>query len=123
VTKYSKGMLQRIGLAQAMLGRPELVFLDEPTDGVVPIGRHQIRELIRDLRRRGTTVFLNSHPPARGGADLRSRRHHAPRPRPAAGHHRAVRDAVRADRALLDVRFVTGPLDAAAGPPWPRSAR
>jgi ABC-2 type transport system ATP-binding protein len=60
-TKYSKGMLQRIGVAQAMLGEPRLVLLDEPTDGVDPIGRHQIRGLIRELSRGGTTVFVNSH--------------------------------------------------------------
>jgi ABC-2 type transport system ATP-binding protein len=61
VKKYSKGMLQRIGLAQALLGEPALVFLDEPTDGVDPIGRRQIRDLLSELRARGTTVFLNSH--------------------------------------------------------------
>jgi len=60
-TKYSKGMLQRIGLAQAMLGQPRLIVLDEPTDGVDPIGRHQIRELVRELSHAGTTVFVNSH--------------------------------------------------------------
>jgi ABC-2 type transport system ATP-binding protein len=60
-TKYSKGMLQRIGLAQAMLGQPRLIVLDEPTDGVDPIGRHQIRELVRTLSQAGTTVFVNSH--------------------------------------------------------------
>ncbi len=114
VTKYSKGMLQRIGLAQAMLGRPELVFLDEPTDGVDPIGRHQIRELIRDLRRRGTTVFLNSHLllEVEQICDHVAIMHHGRVLQQ--GTIDAVRDAVRADRALLDVRFVTGPLDAAA---------
>jgi ABC-2 type transport system ATP-binding protein len=61
VSKYSKGMLQRIGIAQAMLGKPHLVFLDEPTDGLDPLGRHQMRELIRELGRSGTTVFINSH--------------------------------------------------------------
>jgi ABC-2 type transport system ATP-binding protein len=60
-TKYSKGMLQRVGMAQAMLGEPRLVFLDEPTDGVDPIGRHQMRELVRGMSRAGTTVFVNSH--------------------------------------------------------------
>jgi ABC-2 type transport system ATP-binding protein len=59
--EYSKGMCQRIGLAQALLGDPELVFLDEPTSGLDPFGRRLVRDLIRDLRSRGTTVFLNSH--------------------------------------------------------------
>lgn len=58
---YSKGMLQRVGLAQALLNRPELVFLDEPTSGLDPVGRRQVREVIHLLREQGTTVFLNSH--------------------------------------------------------------
>lgn len=58
---YSKGMLQRVGLAQALLNRPALVFLDEPTSGLDPVGRRLVRDIIRDLRREGTTVFLNSH--------------------------------------------------------------
>jgi ABC-2 type transport system ATP-binding protein len=58
---YSKGMLQRIGLAQALLNDPELVFLDEPTSGLDPVGRRLVRDIIRDLRQRGATVFLNSH--------------------------------------------------------------
>jgi ABC-2 type transport system ATP-binding protein len=59
--EYSKGMQQRVGLAQALIHEPELVFLDEPTDGVDPVGRAAIREVIADQRRRGVTVFLNSH--------------------------------------------------------------
>ncbi len=59
--KYSKGMMQRIGLAQALLNQPEVIFLDEPTDGVDPLGRKEIRELIKHLRDNGTTVFINSH--------------------------------------------------------------
>jgi ABC-2 type transport system ATP-binding protein len=59
--EYSKGMKQRIGLAQALLGEPEIVFLDEPTSGLDPFGRLLVRDVIRDLRDRGTTVFLNSH--------------------------------------------------------------
>jgi ABC-2 type transport system ATP-binding protein len=59
--EYSKGMLQRIGLAQALLNYPELVILDEPTSGLDPVGRRLVRDIIRDLRREGTTVFLNSH--------------------------------------------------------------
>lgn len=58
---FSKGMLQRIGLAQALLNNPELVILDEPTSGLDPVGRRLVRDIIRDLRARGTTVFLNSH--------------------------------------------------------------
>ncbi|MGD9030504.1 MAG: ABC transporter ATP-binding protein, partial [Anaerolineae bacterium] len=58
---FSKGMLQRIGLAQALLNEPELVLLDEPTSGLDPVGRRLVRDIIRDLRKRGTTVFLNSH--------------------------------------------------------------
>jgi ABC-2 type transport system ATP-binding protein len=59
--EYSKGMKQRAGLAQALLGDPELVFLDEPTSGLDPLGRRLVRDVIRDLKGRGTTVFLNSH--------------------------------------------------------------
>lgn len=58
---FSKGMLQRIGLAQALLNDPELVLLDEPTSGLDPVGRRLVRDIIHDLRRGGTTVFLNSH--------------------------------------------------------------
>jgi ABC-2 type transport system ATP-binding protein len=59
--EFSKGMLQRIGLAQALLNKPDLVILDEPTSGLDPVGRRLVRDIIRDLRKRGTTVFLNSH--------------------------------------------------------------
>jgi ABC-2 type transport system ATP-binding protein len=58
---FSKGMLQRIGLAQALLNKPDLVFLDEPTSGLDPVGRRLVRDIIHDLRRKGTCVFLNSH--------------------------------------------------------------
>jgi len=58
---FSKGMLQRIGLAQALLNNPRLVFLDEPTSGLDPVGRRLVRDIIHGLRERGTTVFLNSH--------------------------------------------------------------
>ena len=58
---YSKGMLQRIGLAQALINEPRLVVLDEPTAGVDPAGSRQIRDLIVDLRRRGITILLSSH--------------------------------------------------------------
>jgi ABC-2 type transport system ATP-binding protein len=58
---FSKGMLQRIGLAQALIHEPELIFLDEPTSGLDPMGRHLVRDIIRQQRARGATVFLNSH--------------------------------------------------------------
>ena len=58
---FSKGMLQRIGLAQALLNQPALVFLDEPTSGLDPVGRILVRDIIRELRKQGTCVFLNSH--------------------------------------------------------------
>lgn len=58
---YSKGMTQRAGLAQALLNRPQVVFLDEPTSGLDPLGRLLVRDVIRELRSEGTTVFLNSH--------------------------------------------------------------
>jgi ABC-2 type transport system ATP-binding protein len=54
-------MLQRVGLAQAMLNQPELIFLDEPTSGLDPLGRRLVRDIIYQLRDAGTTVFLNSH--------------------------------------------------------------
>jgi ABC-2 type transport system ATP-binding protein len=59
--EYSKGMLQRVGLAQALINDPALVFLDEPTSGLDPLGRLLVRDLLGELRARGTTVFLNSH--------------------------------------------------------------
>jgi ABC-2 type transport system ATP-binding protein len=58
---YSKGMQQRLGLATAVLGRPDLVILDEPTSALDPIGRREVRDIIRALRDRGTAVLLNSH--------------------------------------------------------------
>jgi len=58
---YSKGMLQRVGLAQALLNEPDLVFLDEPTSGLDPVGRRLVRDIIGEQRDRGATVFLNSH--------------------------------------------------------------
>jgi len=59
--EFSKGMLQRIGLAQALIHAPELIFLDEPTSGLDPMGRRLVRDVIRAQRERGATVFLNSH--------------------------------------------------------------
>lgn len=59
--KYSKGMLQRVGLAQALMHAPKLLVLDEPSDGVDPVGRKQIREVLHALEQQGVTIFLNSH--------------------------------------------------------------
>jgi ABC-2 type transport system ATP-binding protein len=61
IKTYSKGMMQRLGLAQAMINDPELIFLDEPTDGVDPIGRKEIRDVLVELKNRNKTIFLNSH--------------------------------------------------------------
>jgi ABC-2 type transport system ATP-binding protein len=62
VKKYSKGMTQRLGLACALIHAPQVLLLDEPTDGVDPVGRREIRDLLRDeARQKGTTVLLNSH--------------------------------------------------------------
>src|SRR5439155_26811352 len=59
--KFSKGMTQRVGLAQALLGDPELVVLDEPMSGLDPIGRREFRDIILSLREAGRTVFFSSH--------------------------------------------------------------
>jgi len=59
--KFSKGMLQRVGLAQSLLNDPEIIFLDEPMSGLDPIGRREIRELIAGLRTHGKTVFMSTH--------------------------------------------------------------
>ena len=59
--KYSKGMLQRVGLAQALIHSPSLLILDEPTDGVDPVGRRQIRDTLTRFEEKGVTIFINSH--------------------------------------------------------------
>ena len=59
--KYSKGMLQRVGLAQSLINDPEIVFLDEPMSGLDPVGRREIREMIAGLREKGVTVFMSTH--------------------------------------------------------------
>jgi len=59
--QYSKGMLQRVGMAQALINDPEVVFLDEPMSGLDPIGRYQMRQIILDLKAQGKTIFFNSH--------------------------------------------------------------
>lgn len=61
IRTYSKGMKQRLGIAQAILHDPEIIFLDEPTDGVDPVGRREIRALMQQLKEKGKTIFLNSH--------------------------------------------------------------
>ena len=61
LSQFSKGMLQRIGLAQAMLNHPKLIFLDEPTSGLDPLGRRLVRDIISQLKSQGMTIFLNSH--------------------------------------------------------------
>ncbi|MEE2912862.1 MAG: ABC transporter ATP-binding protein [Planctomycetota bacterium] len=61
VGTYSKGMLQRLGIAQALINEPKLLILDEPTDGVDPVGRREIRDLLNEFRAEGRTIFLNSH--------------------------------------------------------------
>ncbi|MBZ0200607.1 MAG: ABC transporter ATP-binding protein [Ignavibacteriaceae bacterium] len=61
IKTYSKGMMQRLGIAQALINNPEVIFLDEPTDGVDPIGRKEIRDILADLKQQGKTIFLNSH--------------------------------------------------------------
>jgi ABC-2 type transport system ATP-binding protein len=61
VGNFSKGMQQRLGLGVALLGNPALVVLDEPTSALDPVGRHDVREIVRGLRDRGSTVFLNTH--------------------------------------------------------------
>ena len=61
IKKFSKGMMQRMGIAQALINDPQLLFFDEPTDGIDPVGRREIRDLLQKLRDRGKTIFLNSH--------------------------------------------------------------
>ncbi|MGB5995399.1 MAG: ABC transporter ATP-binding protein, partial [Candidatus Deferrimicrobiaceae bacterium] len=61
VRKYSKGMMQRLGLAQALLHDPELVILDEPMSGLDPVGRMEVRNLIRELKGSGKTIFFSTH--------------------------------------------------------------
>ena len=61
IRTYSKGMKQRVGIAQALLHEPDVIFLDEPTDGVDPVGRREIRDLMQALKAEGKTIFLNSH--------------------------------------------------------------
>ncbi|MEM7795293.1 MAG: ABC transporter ATP-binding protein [Cyanobacteria bacterium P01_C01_bin.118] len=59
--QYSKGMLQRVGMAQALINDPEIIFLDEPMSGLDPTGRYQVREVILSLKDQGKTIFFNSH--------------------------------------------------------------
>ena len=59
--KFSKGMLQRVGIAQAILHDPQVVFLDEPMSGLDPVGRREVRDIILDLKRQGRTIFFSTH--------------------------------------------------------------
>lgn len=61
ISTYSKGMMQRVGIAQALMNDPDLIVLDEPTDGVDPVGRRDIRDVLLQMKERGKTVFINSH--------------------------------------------------------------
>ena len=61
LNRYSKGMLQRIGLAQALINNPDILFLDEPTDGVDPVGKTEIKEILKKIRDEGKSIILNSH--------------------------------------------------------------
>jgi ABC-2 type transport system ATP-binding protein len=61
ISSYSKGMMQRVGLAQALMNDPDLIVLDEPTDGVDPVGRREIRDVLVKLKSKGKTIFVNSH--------------------------------------------------------------
>ncbi len=61
IKKFSKGMIQRVGIAQTLINDPELLFFDEPTDGIDPVGRREIRDILKKLRDQGKTIFLNSH--------------------------------------------------------------
>jgi ABC-2 type transport system ATP-binding protein len=104
IRTYSKGMAQRIGLAQALLGEPALVFLDEPTSGLDPLGRLLVRDLIRELRANGTAVFLNSH--LLGEVEATCDRVAFVR------EGRTVHElALAGDEGGVDVELRTGPLD------------
>jgi ABC-2 type transport system ATP-binding protein len=61
IRKFSKGMLQRLGIAQALINDPDILFMDEPTDGIDPVGRREIRDLLKELQSNGKSIFLNSH--------------------------------------------------------------
>ncbi len=61
IRTYSKGMLQRLGLAQAIINNPDILFLDEPLDGLDPLGRAEIKKIILNLKSKGTTIFINTH--------------------------------------------------------------
>ena len=82
----SKGMQQRLGIAQAMIGDPRLLLLDEPTSALDPAGRRTVRELLETLRGRGVAVLLNSHLLSRGRAGVRPRGDHRARRGGRGGH-------------------------------------
>ena len=130
--KFSKGMLQRVGLAQALVNDPEIVFLDEPMSGLDPVGRREVRDLMASLRARGTTVFFSTHILAdievlcdRAAVLRRGRLAHVGRIedlRRAAGGARAMEIVVSdVDAARLDGRL--GALAGAHVTPTPGGAR
>ena len=77
--KFSKGMLQRVGIAQAILHDPKVVFFDEPMSGLDPMGRREVRDLMEQLKQEGKTVFFSTHILVRCGSLMRSRGHHQQR--------------------------------------------
>ena len=111
--EYSKGMQQRVGLAQALLNRPTLVFLDEPTSGLDPVGRYEVREIIRELREPGRDRLPEFPLPERGRGDVRPGRYRQGRAA------RAGRDAGRADqRGAVRSRSVRPGLTERCWPGW-----
>jgi ABC-2 type transport system ATP-binding protein len=116
--KFSKGMLQRIGIAQALMGDPELVVLDEPMTGLDPIGRKEIRDLILELRQQGRTVFFSTHilPDVESTCDRVAI--------VVAGKLRSVGPlASLLSARLLTTEVVVRPLASAASPALPAGAR
>ena len=90
--KFSKGMLQRVGIAQAILHDPQVIFLDEPMSGLDPVGRREVRDIIHDLKREGRTVFFSTH--ILSDAEMLCDRVGGAGRRKIAGSGRAARDCV-----------------------------
>ena len=114
IETMSKGMQQRLGIAQALVGRPPLLLLDEPTSALDPAGRRTVRTLLEELRRRGQAVLLNARLLQRGRARLRPRGHHRPRrrgrrrPPGRAGQRPGRRGRDRGRRTALRRRLARG---------------